>query len=106
MKRLWPFVVALVLFVVLLLGILVRSYGDRIPGAARMCEAGLGVAGGASCQLALSTRDSVAEADTTEQAFTITAYDPTSRTDLAFDCRRGEVVTCEGPAGEVVVIEP
>ena len=106
MKRLWPFVVALVLFVLLVLGVLARSYADRIPGAARMCEPGLGVAGGASCQLALSTRDAVVEADTSEQSFRVSAYDPTIRADLAFTCLRGEVLRCEGAGGEVVVIAP
>ena len=72
MKRLWPFVVALVLFVVLLLGVLFDSYGDRIPGAARMCESGLGVAGGASCQLAIATRDTVAKVPGAEKTFAIT----------------------------------
>lgn len=106
MKRLWPFVVALVLFAVLMLGVLFDSYGDRIPGAARMCESGLGVAGGASCQLAIATRDTVAKVPGAEKTFAITAYDPTTRTDLAFECGRGEVVTCESPTGEVVVIAP
>lgn len=106
MKRLWPFVVALVLFVLLVVGVLVRSYGDRIPGAARMCEPDLGVAGGASCQLAISTRDAVAEADTSERTFQVTAYDPTSRADLAFTCSRGEVLRCEASGGQVVVIAP
>lgn len=104
MKRLWPFLLAVVLFVVLVLGTVWRSYADRLPGAARMCEAGFGVAGGASCQLAVTTRDSVAKLASEEATFRITAYDPISRTDLAFDCERGEVIRCEASGGQVVVI--
>lgn len=110
MKRLWPFLLAVIVFVALLLGILFRSYADRLPGTGRMCEPGLGVAGGASCQLAVATRDSVARQTSAAQetsgaeTFQVMAYDPLSRADMTFSCVRTEVVRCEGPAGEVVVI--
>ena len=108
MKRLWPFLLAVIVFLALLLGILSRSYTDRLPGAGRMCEPGLGVAGGASCQLAGATRDSVAKATAQEvsgpDTFQVLAYDPLSRADMTFSCVRTEVVRCEGPAGEVVVL--
>ncbi|MEA5154299.1 hypothetical protein [Raineyella sp.] len=106
MRKLWPFVVALLIFVGLLLGVLFGSYADRLPGAARTCEKGLGVAGGSSCQLAVATRDSVRKATSTDVQFTVSAYDPTSRADLSFTCRRGEVVRCEAATGQVVVIKP
>lgn len=106
MKRLWPLVLAFAIFLVLVLGVLWRSYADRIPGASRMCEPGLGVAGGASCQLAVATRDSVAEDTSGAERFEVAAYDPLTRSDLPFSCVRGEVVRCEGPDGEVVVIAP
>lgn len=106
MRKLWPFVVALLLFVVLLLGVVLRSYGDRLPGAARTCEKGLGVAGGASCQLAVATRDSVRKVTSPAVQFDVTAYDPTSGGDLPFSCRRGEVIRCTAATGQVVVIAP
>lgn len=106
MRKLWPFAVALLIFVVLLLGVLVGSYADRLPGAARTCEKGLGVAGGASCQLAVATRDSVHAATSTAVQFDVTAYDPATRADLALSCRRGEVIRCQAAGGQVVVIAP
>jgi hypothetical protein len=36
--------------------------------------------------------------------FQVQAYDPLTRTDLPFSCVRAEVVRCEGPSGQVVVI--
>jgi len=105
-RKLWPFAVALLIFVVLLLGVLVGSYADRLPGAARTCEKGLGVAGGASCQLAVATRDSVHAATSTAVQFDVTAYDPATRADLALSCRRGEVIRCQAAGGQVVVIAP
>ena len=109
MKRLWPFLLAVIVFLALLLGILSRSYTDRLPGAGRMCEPGLGVAGGASCQLAVATRDAVAKVSTAQESsgadtFQVRSFDPLTKGDLAFSCVRTEVIRCEGPAGEVVVI--
>lgn len=106
MKRLWPFLLAVALFLALMLGVLFRSYGDRIPGASRMCEPGLGVAGGASCQLGVATRDRVAEETSDAESFEVAAYDPLTGSDLPFSCVRAEVVRCEGPGGEVVLIAP
>ena len=109
MKRYWPFLLAVVLVVVLMLGILFRSYADRLPGTGRMCEPGLGVAGGAGCDLAgatpaplgpVCTAPGWAGADT----FQVRSFDPLTKGDLAFSCVRTEVIRCEGPAGEVVVI--
>ncbi|SDB81076.1 hypothetical protein GA0111570_103206 [Raineyella antarctica] len=106
MKRLWPFLLAVVVFLVLVLGILWRSYADRLPGAGRMCEAGLGVAGGASCQLAVATRDSVAKVTGAAAQFQVQAFNPLLGADVPFTCVRGKVLRCEGPTGEVVLIAP
>lgn len=106
MKRMWPFLLAVVVFLALMAGILTRSYSDRLPGAGRMCEPGLGVAGGASCQLAVATRDRVAEAPSGAQSFEVQAFNPLTGSDLAFSCVRGEVVRCESASGEVVLVAP
>lgn len=102
----WPFLLAVVVFVALMAGILSRSYSDRLPGANRMCEPGLGVAGGASCQLAVATRDSVAQAPSGARAFEVQAFNPLTGSDLAFSCVRGEVVRCESAGGEIVLVAP
>ena len=109
MKRYWPFLLAVVLVVVLMLGILFRSYADRLPGTGRMCEPGLGVAGGASWHLAGATRDAVGHVSPAQESagadtFQVRSVDPLTKGDLAFSCVRTEVIRCEGPAGEVVVI--
>ena len=123
MKRYWPFLLAVVLVVVLMLGILFRSYADRLPGTGRMCEPGLGVAGGARSEharpprpaappsrpRAATTRDAVAKVSTAQESsgadtFQVRSFDPLTKGDLAFSCVRTEVIRCEGPAGEVVVI--
>lgn len=106
MKRLWPFVVALAIFLVMVAGTLWNTYGHRLPGASRMCEHGLGVGGDASCQLGVSTRDSVRKQTGIAQTFQVKAYDPRTRTDLTFACQRGAVVRCVAPSGELVVIAP
>jgi len=106
-RRLWPFLVALVLFVILLGWAGWQSYGDRLPGATRMCAEGVGVGPGTSCQLAVATRDAVRSSGRGSAAtFTVTAYDPQPGAEIELTCDVAEVIRCLGGQGREVVLDP
>lgn len=104
-KRMWPFLVALAVFLVVILGVVSNSYAGRLPGADRMCEDHIGIAGDASCQLGTSVEEQVSSNGTSGPQFEISAYDPIGRVERPFTCvREDDLVTCTSDKDQRVVL--
>ena len=83
----------------------------RPGGAARgwVAPPARGWAGRAACPPRPPPPHAVAKVSTAQESsgadtFQVRSFDPLTKGDLAFSCVRTEVIRCEGPAGEVVVI--